>query len=131
MFSPHLRLWTYGAFLSLLLGVSPSTHAQPRILGRKVIAVVPLVGKGTPDDPRRPKFVANPADKVKHEVLDYQFVVSDDGKWAITVFSTSTPTAAALKLLDEIESSREDGALSFDTGKQAKSDLELEIRKKK
>ncbi|QOY90037.1 hypothetical protein [Paludibaculum fermentans] len=96
-----------------------------------MIAVVPLVGKGTPDDPRRPKFVASPADKVQREVLDYQFVVSDDGKWAIAVFSTSRPTAAALRLLDEIESSREDGAVSFDTGKSNKTDLETEIRKKK
>ncbi|MGC4052294.1 MAG: hypothetical protein QM757_23420 [Paludibaculum sp.] len=129
--SPRLRLWTYGAFLSLLLGVFPSTHAQPRILGRKVIAVVPLVGKGTPDDPRRPKFVPGPSEKAQGDALDYQFVVSDDGKWAVAVFSTSRPSAATLKLLDEIESSREDGVVSFDTGKSKKSDLEAEIKKKK
>ncbi len=106
-------------------------HAQPRILGRKVIAVVPLIGKGTPDDPRRPKFVTGPNEKSQGEVLDYQFIMSDDGKWAITVFSTSRPSVAALKLLDEIESSQEDGGAAFDTGKAKKADVESEIKKKK
>ena len=36
-------------------------RVAPEMMYHRVWAVVPLVGKGTPDDPRRPMFVPSPA----------------------------------------------------------------------
>ncbi|WP_321477286.1 hypothetical protein [uncultured Paludibaculum sp.] len=110
---------------------TPPIRAQRRINGRVVVAIVPLIGAGTADDPRRPKFVPGPKEKDKGDALNFRFTLSDDGQWAIVAFSTSHPTAENLKLLDDIEGDKESGGFAADAAKARKSDLESEIRKKK
>lgn len=131
MVSPSVRRWLFTAIAASLLSGVPAIQAQNRGYGRKVVAIVPMIGSGKADDPKRPKFVPGPKDKDKGESLDFHYTLSDDGQWAIVVFSTSRPSAESLKMLDEIEEMKEPGGFAADTAKHKKADLETEIRKKK
>jgi hypothetical protein len=51
-----------------------------------VIVVVPMIGAGTPEDPRRP--LGMPAGEAKQDSpIGYRYVVSDSGRLAIMVLT--------------------------------------------
>lgn len=97
----YLRFVLLGFLLSSSLCL-----AQPRVdrqnVGYRVIAIVPMVGTGTYDDPKRPLFApriglesadvvsARGAQKFFNDaatgVIEFKYEVSDDGKWAIAEF---------------------------------------------
>jgi hypothetical protein len=54
----------------------------------RIIAVVPMVGAGTPKDPRRPQYAPWPLSKARGrtDILSYSHVVSDDGRFAVVEF---------------------------------------------
>ena len=54
----------------------------------RVICVVPLVGSGTWEDPKRPMFAPLPSQlgRGKSGILAYYHELSDDGKFAIVMF---------------------------------------------
>ena len=66
----------------------------------RVLAVVPLVGAGTDDDPKRPLLVPTPAeaaadhvDGERPDLLGYTMQVSDDGQFALVEFVLPDPLA--------------------------------------
>jgi len=73
-------------------------------LYHRVYAVVPLVGSGTPSDPRRPMFVPAPpaegaqAATERPGLLGYQMQLSDDGTVALVEFVYANPAAFAAAL---------------------------------
>jgi len=82
----------YGAFLCLF-AASTALFAQhpvdPRNMYERVLVVVPLVGKGTLADPKRPLYAPmpsamNPASRTG--ILGFTHVMSDDGKFALVEF---------------------------------------------
>ena len=85
----------------------PSTTSKPRIdsvrtvdpgnIYHRVYARVPLIGKGTPDDPKRPMFAPTTPSKDHSGILGYAMQVSDDGHWALCEFFGATP--ADLKII--------------------------------
>ena len=96
---PLLLRATVGVCLFLsLLTAGPKGNAGP--LYERIICVVPLVGAGTLDDPKRPLFapVAGDASQAlpSHSkskgfldpatIVSYQSVLTDDGKQAIVMF---------------------------------------------
>src|SRR3981081_3219455 len=60
-----------------------------RYLHERVIAIVPMIGKGTLDDPRRPMFTPLPGqmDSVARTgIIGFFHVPSDDGLFALVEF---------------------------------------------
>jgi hypothetical protein len=115
----------------------------------RVIAIVPMIGKGTIDDPRRPLFMAAPSmsslpqannierslvgDKPRSDVgesvkdlsiLTVAFQESDDGKFAIVELVARD--RAAFK--DIVGSGRAD-VKTFIKSKEARGQIETEARK--
>jgi hypothetical protein len=99
----------------------------------RVWAVVPMIGSGKPDDPRRPMFVPSPAEakqtlesKQRPNVLSYSMQISDDGMKALVEFVGVNP--AALRFIVE---SKDPNVKAFERGKAKKEDIEAEFQKYK
>jgi hypothetical protein len=122
------------ALLSLSLSaVFAQNRVPPEMMYHRVWAVVPLIGKGTSDDPRRPMFAPSPAEKAvslktsSHSgVVSYTMQISDDGKSALVEFVGPTP--ADLKF---IVNSTAPGVKAFERGVATKAEIEAEFQKYK
>jgi len=75
-------------------------NVSPENMYHRVWAVVPLVGAGTPEDPKRPMFVPSPteaaADQANNERPDlfgYSMQLSDSGDFALVEFIVADPMA--------------------------------------
>ena len=120
----------------LLLSLSAlfaQNRVSPEMMYHRVWAVVPLIGKGTADDPRRPMFAPSPseiAEKMKRGdrsgVISYSMQLSDDGKSALVEFVGATPTE-----LKVIVNSKAAGVTAFERGTATKGQIETEFRKYK
>jgi hypothetical protein len=53
---------------------------DPRQTYERIIAIVPMVGTGQPNDPKRPLFSDTP------KLIGYQAELSDDGQFALVEF---------------------------------------------
>lgn len=107
----------------------------PEQLYERMICVVPMIGKGTFDDPRRPMFAPNPADKgtVRAEegdkrigIIGYGYQLSDDGQTAIVEFVATDRSA-----FKEIEDSGQPELKRFRKGREDKDELVRELRRYK
>ena len=59
----------------------------PGLANERVLLVVPMTGKGTPEDPRRP--LGLPANTVNAATpVGFRYLVADDGKTAIVLLSS-------------------------------------------
>ena len=96
--------------LSVFAGACFGLMAQHRVSqehqGHKVWALVPLTGKGTAADPRRPLLIPTPAEEAATQanriaakstavpdLLGFTMQLSDDGKSALVEFTFSSPVA--------------------------------------
>ena len=64
-------------------------RVDPRQMYERVMAIVPLVGKGTHDDPKRPMYAPLPHEikpTSRSGILGFTYVLSDDGKFALVQF---------------------------------------------
>lgn len=120
--------------------------AQSRVPARnlyeRVISIVPMVGSGTLDDPKRPMFAPNmqgirPADyagktlkehseTLGNQIVEYTYELSDDGQYAIVEFVARNPQALNALL----QSARTDVKV-FRKGWAKRADIELEAKKVK
>ena len=120
----------------LLLSLSAlfaQNRVSPEMMYHRVWAIVPLVGKGTADDPRRPMFAPSPgeiAEKIKNGdrsgVISYSMQLSDDGKSALVEFVGAAPTD-----LKFIVNSKAAGVTAFERGTATKGQIETEFRRYK
>src|SRR5690242_6245422 len=81
----------YGVYLILLtVGLLPAQRKmQPRDMYNRIIAVVPMQGKGTEIDPFRPMYAPSPhkpGDPPSAGITGYSYQMSDDGKLALVEF---------------------------------------------
>ncbi|HEV2446759.1 MAG TPA: hypothetical protein VGS58_12590, partial [Candidatus Sulfopaludibacter sp.] len=60
----------------------PQRRVDPKNTYNRIICVVPLTGKGTASDPRRPEYAAWPVSQAPNGIIAFSFVPSDDGKSA-------------------------------------------------
>jgi len=124
---------SYCAAVALLL-VAGQALAQPRVAPRhlyeRLLCVVPMVGKGTHDDPRRPLFAPLPqairATGQQPQIIGFTYQESDDGKFALVEFVARDRKALAPMLTDP----RSDIKV-FEKGKANRDDIEREFRKYK
>jgi hypothetical protein len=125
--------------LALSFLIRPLAEAQRRVDMRhtyeRLIAVVPMVGKGTYDDPRRPKYapVAVQADAksaatraARTGIIAYHAIPSDDGQYALVEFVAVDRAAFAEILADESLKGK-----VFEKGKDRREDMEREFVKHK
>jgi hypothetical protein len=108
-------------------------RVSPEMLYHHVWAVVPLIGKGTADDPKRPMFAPSPAEQTaklkngdRSGILGYSMQLSDDGKSALVEFIGGSPTE-----LKFIVNSKAPGVKAFERGIATKAEIELEFQKYK
>jgi len=87
------------ALLLLLINtVFAQNRVSPQMMYHRVWAVVPLIGTGKPDDPKRPMFVPSPAEQTakfrkgdRSGIIGYSMQLSDDGQSALVEFVGATP----------------------------------------
>ncbi len=88
-----------------------------------------MVGRGTPDDPRRPLYapVPNPrAAPSRQGIIAFSYQLSDDGKFALVELVAANRAAFAAILAD-----RRPDVKVFEKGKARREDIEREFRKYK
>lgn len=116
------------------LGNSSVLSAQPRVDPRvryeRIITVQPMIGAGTPADPRRPMFVPLPPKPgeplPRTGIAGFSYVMSDDGKFAICEF-VARDRASLLPVLNNASL----GGKVFERGKAQRADIERELKKYK
>jgi hypothetical protein len=122
------------ALLLLLINtLFAQNRVSPEMMYHRVWAVVPLIGSGKPDDPKRPMFVPSPAEQAaklrkgdRSGVIGYSMQVSDDGNFALVEFVGATPSD-----LQGIVNSKATGVKAFERGKATKAQIEAEFQKYK
>jgi hypothetical protein len=96
----------------------------------RVYCIVPIVGSGSLNDPKRPMFAPLPpvatAAIDRTGIIAYQFQVSDDGKTALAEFVTVSRDGLA-----PILSSTNPNVISFERGKHTRQEIETAFQKYK
>lgn len=106
----------------VLNGQNMAAHGS----GEVILAVSPLTGKGTFDDPVRPAIVAALKRQAGAEGLQYKWIPSDDGKSAVVeIRTTSVETAAEGARL----AAASPGTSYFERGKRSREEVLTEIRR--
>lgn len=120
-------------FLLSLPALFAQNRVSPEMMYHRVWAVVPLIGKGTSDDPRRPMFTPSPSERAaslkngsRSGVIAYSMQLSDDRRFALVEFVGPTP--ADLKF---IVNSTASGVRAFERGAATKAQIETEFQKYK
>ncbi|MGC9969497.1 MAG: hypothetical protein ABSE56_02785 [Bryobacteraceae bacterium] len=121
------------ALLSLLiLEVAPLSAQRKVDMGNtyeRVLAVVPMIGSGTPTDPRRPMYAPLPGAAPSGEgIIAFSFQISDDGMSALVELVARD--RAGLKAILDDKDLRHDVKI-FEKGKDNPADIEKEFRKHK
>src|SRR5689334_15396979 len=97
-------LRTVALLLLLMNALFAQNRVSPEMMYHRVWAVVPLIGSGKPDDPKRPLFTPSPAESAakakngdRSGIIGFSMQLSDDGKSALVEFVGETP--ADLKVI--------------------------------
>ncbi len=94
----------------------------------RVLAIVPLAGSGTHDDPIRPMFAPAPsaAPVSRTGIIAYQHQVTDDGKMAIVEFVAPTRAAFA-----ELFASQDPSVKVFEVGQHSQAEIQAAFQQVK
>lgn len=113
--------------LTAITAVLFGQHAvSPRNMYERVYAVVPFIGKGTWDDPKRPLFSpAQMAPSDRSGIIAFHYEMTDDGKFAITefVFANNTTLAPALAAISTAVAATP-SAKVFQNGKNTSAEIQ-------
>lgn len=121
-FGSRILVFSFLFILTSTPGFSQAGFGPGRA-GEVAIAIVPMVGSGTYEDPRRPLII--PVQRLSgEESLDFRYVQSDDGRYAIVVLR-----APSRALLDRALTSRGQPIKVFVRGKDSRAEVETEIRR--
>jgi hypothetical protein len=72
--------------LALLSPAFCQHKADPAYTHERLICVVPMIGSGTHEDPRRPMFAPIPGKGSPDGILAFAYQLSDDGQHALVEF---------------------------------------------
>ena len=89
-----MKLLLFAALPALLLGQAQFRKVDPQLTHDRIIAIVPIIGTGTTNDPKRPQYTDAPG------LTGFTAELSDDGRHALVEF-----VAKDRKLLDIIANS--------------------------
>jgi hypothetical protein len=119
-----------GSLFWIIASLSAQPRVDPRNMYERCWAVVPLVGKGTFEDPIRPMYAPLPsavkisAAAPRTGILGFTHVLSDDGKHALVEFVARDRSAFNAILADP-------NVTAFIKGRDKREDLEAEFLKHK
>ena len=110
----------------------PKVDPQHRY--ERLLAVVPMIGSGTQDDPKRPAFTpapTKPGEERRGEaalegIVAFTAEISDDGRFAIVEFVARDRSAFAPILEDKRPEVK-----AFEKGRAKREDMEREFRRYK
>ena len=115
--------------LLLLLPFAALLQAQharvdERNASHRIICVVPMVGTGTPADPKRPQYAPWPPSPTSSRtaIISFSHQVSDDGRFALVEFVAHDRQAFEAILKDK-------SVKVFEKGKDKKDDIDKEFKK--
>lgn len=116
--------------LGALFPLPSQPQVDPANLYERVLAVVPMVGAGTYEDPKRPLFAPSSAERRARKpgegIISFRFEPSDDGRFALVEF-----VALDRRFLDELVKSRRADVKVFVKGRARPEEIEAEFRKYK
>ena len=94
--------WVVLIALGTAFLVADDHRVDPRNTYQRVLCVVPMVGAGTPADPRRPKYAPWPPAPAtsRTAIIGFSHQVSDDGKLALVEFVAQDRQAFAAIFAD-------------------------------
>lgn len=133
-----------GLIIAILELVGPLSGQQPVPLDQRyerIYCVVPIVGKGTWEDPKRPMFAPSRLERAAQRlaergttepgkplarILGYRYQVSDDGRFALVEFRANHALA-----FDEIMAHRSPDVKIFRIGAAKRQEIEGEFRRHK
>ena len=78
--------------------ISAQYRVDPSQSYERIYAILPMTGKGTLDDPKRPMFMPAPAQMKANDrtgIIAYHQVASDDGRFALVEIVTASRTELA------------------------------------
>lgn len=117
----------------IFVGLSCLSFAQRKVdilnMYERVVCVVPVVGQGTMDNPRRPLFAPVPARKgppPREGILAFSWVPSDDGKFALVEFVARERSA-----FQGLLGANRPDVRAFQRGRNSRAEIETEFRKHK
>jgi len=112
--------------LALSCLASAQRRIDPRNTHERIICIVPVVGAGTRQDPKRPKHAPWPPSSVKsaNGIIAFSQQISDDGKLALVELVARDRSAFQSILADK-------SVTVFDRKKDNKDDMEKELKKYK
>ena len=120
--------------LGLTVLFTATLYAQQRVdsgnLYYRVLAVVPIVGKGTLDDPKRPMFAPLPSQMTpgnRNGIIAFHHEVSDDGQYALVEFVAVQPSA----LQAIVTAANLPGVKVFQRGQNTQAQVEAEFQKQR
>ena len=122
-------------FAVLALSASAQDRVPRELQGIRVFATVPLIGAGTPEDPKRPMFVPSPQeiramtprqDGIVPFPILVQFQIPDDGRTALAEFMSFDR-----KVLLPILTSTATGVKAFEKGVARAADIQAEFARVK
>lgn len=124
-----MALLTKASILAVL--ASGMAVAQRKVdagnMYERMMCVVPVVGKGTMDDPRRPLFASLPARKgppTRDGILAFSWVPSDDGKFALVEFVARDRAA-----FRGVTGANRPDVRVFHKGRNSRAEIETEFRR--
>lgn len=113
----------------VVLPLSAQHKVDPRNTYERALAVVPIVGSGTPADPRRPMYAPVPHGAPSRDgIVAFTWQISDDGRSALVEFVARDH--AGLQAILDVRGTRSDVTI-FEKGKDSRQDIEAEFRKHK
>jgi hypothetical protein len=105
-------------------------RVDPRNMYERALCVVPMVGTGTPDNPRRPQYAPLPpapgTPPSRDGIIAFSYQVSDDGKFALVEF-----VAVDRKAFKEVLADANPSIKAFIKGQHQRADIESEFKKHK
>lgn len=87
-----LRFVTLSTVISITF-LQAQNAVDRRNVGERIICIVPMVGEGTYEDPKRPLYAPKSEELSKDGsgIISFSFEVSDDGKTALLELVARTP----------------------------------------
>jgi hypothetical protein len=128
--APEEDIVTLRLLLAVLF-ICASLNAQHRVDARnryvRVMAIVPLVGSGTPDDPTRPDYAPLPPNaaviaagtKAPEGIIGFSYQVSDDGKFGLVEF-----VARSRDVFKSLLADTRPGVKAFIKGQNTRAEIE-------
>lgn len=114
------------AAISVFAGTLFAQHSvPPEQRYERIICIVPMVGRGTWEDPKRPLFAPLPSEmgRNKSGILAYYHEPTDDGKRVIVEF-----VAAGRSAFRSILASSDPSVQVFERGKQPQKAIEAALK---